>query len=68
MPGSWSPDYDEAGGPDGGTYSVSATGGLSGKENGSGREREREKSKSISKLFKRKPVTAKEGELRVTNP
>ena len=57
VPGMWSPEYDGAEGgvgPDAGTAA--------------GRDREREKSKSISKLFKRKPVTAKEGELRVTNP
>ena len=52
VPGSWTPEYDEDGSLSGG-----------GKEN-----REREKSRSISKLFKRKPVASKEGELRVTNP
>lgn len=57
VPGSWSPEYDGAADGAGGHGPES-----------SNREREREKSKSISKLFKRKPVTAKEGELRVTNP
>lgn len=56
----WSPEYD--GGAEGGGGVGHDTGAAAGKE------REREKSKSISKLFKRKPVTAKEGELRVTNP
>lgn len=61
VPGMWSPEYD--GVADGGISGVGGVGG--GPE---AKEREREKSKSISKLFKRKPVTAKEGELRVTNP
>ncbi|ETN46684.1 uncharacterized protein HMPREF1541_00871 [Cyphellophora europaea CBS 101466] len=64
IPGSWSPEYDDGPAP-----TTSATGGLTdGRHGEREREREKEKSKSISKLFKRKPVAAKEGELRVMNP
>jgi hypothetical protein len=57
VPGSWSPDYNEP--------EHQGASGFVGQEN---KDREREKSKSISKLFKRKPVSSKEGDLRVTNP